>query len=263
MPSETIGKTFGVAAGVCVVCSLCVSSAAVFLKPLQDANRTLDKRKNILIAAGLMEEGEKADVGALFREIDTQVVDLSTGQFVTDVSPEDLEQGKAGGDSQQTIPLSEGQDIAGIKKKPKYRAVYLLQEGGRIERVILPVRGMGLWSMMRGFVALDANLNTIESFLIYEHGETPGLGGEVDNPRWKKQWVGKKAFDENGRPALQVVKPNRADSVYEVDGLSGATITSRGVENLVRFWLGEQGYGPLLETLRKQKTDGQSKTDAV
>ena len=94
---------------------------------------------------------------------------------------------------------------------------------------------------------------TINGLTFYDHGETPGLGGEVDNPKWKKQWVGEQAF-KNGKPHIDVVKgtaPTGVSTDGKLDGLSGATLTANGVESLLNFWLGEHGYGPYVQTLSK------------
>ena len=123
-----------------------------------------------------------------------------------------------------------------------------------LEKVILPVHGYGLWSTLYGFVALESDLNTIAGLGFYEHGETPGLGGEVDNPRWKALWEGKQAYRE-GNVAISVIKgavnPQASTAAWQVDGLSGATLTSKGVNNLVRFWLGQDGFAPFLSNLRQ------------
>jgi len=248
MPRETIGKTIGVAAGVCVVCSVFVSTASVCLKPIQDRNRTLERRKNILMAGGLMEAGQQVDVDALFREIETRVVDLSTHEFVDNVAPEDVDPAKDAQDPNRRVDVQDQK--VGIKRVGKYQLIYVTREGDRIKRVILPVVGKGLWSTMYGFLALGSDMDTVKTLAFYQHGETPGLGGEVDNPDWKRSWVGKKAYDGNWDPQIRVVK-GRANpqAPSEVDGLSGATLTSRGVEHLVDFWLGKEGYGPTLKKL--------------
>jgi Na+-transporting NADH:ubiquinone oxidoreductase subunit C len=246
MPRETVGKTIAVAAGVCVVCSVFVSTASVVLKPIQDKNRTLERRRNILIAAGLMEPGQQADVDALFREIETRVVNLETDEFADEVAPEDVNPPKDAEDPELRIDVEDPR--LGIKHLGKYRRIYLVEEDGKIKRVVLPVVGKGLWSTMYGFLALDGDMRTVESMSFYQHGETPGLGGEVDNPRWKQSWVGKLAYDESWQPQIDVVK-GRADpnAPSEVDGLSGATLTARGVQNLVRFWLSDEGYARILK----------------
>ena len=254
MPKETIRQTIGVAAGVCVVCSVLVSTASVSLKNRQDRNKTLEKRTNIVMAAGLYKSDESPNVDELFQQIDARVVDLDDDELV-DEDPETVDPKKDAQDPQRRVEV--GDKKLGMKYVGKYQVIYVREEGGRIERVVLPVVGKGLWSTMYGFLALESDLTTIGSIAFYEHGETPGLGGEVDNEKWKKKWQGKQAFDKEGALAVKVAKGKAAPGAdHEVDGLSGATLTSRGVENLVRFWLGEEGYGPVLEKLKAGGGDG-------
>ena len=113
--------------------------------------------------------------------------------------------------------------------------------------IVLPIKGYGLWSTLYGFLALDKDAVTVRGITYYQHGETPGLGGEVDNPTWKAKWPGRKAYDESWAPALRVIKGQAgppSSSPHQVDGLSGATITSRGVNDMINFWLGESGFAP-------------------
>ncbi|MEX2366075.1 MAG: NADH:ubiquinone reductase (Na(+)-transporting) subunit C, partial [Pseudohongiellaceae bacterium] len=141
-----------------------------------------------------------------------------------------------------------------ISRRARYSIAYLLEdENGNVDRIVLPVHGYGLWSTLYGFIALKGDGNTVTGITFYEHQETPGLGGEVDNPRWKSVWEGKEIYDDDGDVALRVIKgsvdENTGDAVHKVDGLSGATLTSRGVQNLVSFWMGENGFGPVLKQL--------------
>ena len=254
MPKETIQQTIGVAAGVCVVCSVLVSTASVCLKARQERNKTLEKRVNILTAAGLLEADGEGDVDQLFEQIDARVVDLSTHDFV-EADPEEVDPVKEAQDPNLGFEVQDRR--LGIKRLGKRQIVYLKQKDGSIERVVLPVVGKGLWSTMYGFLALDGDMTTVKSMAFYQHGETPGLGGEVDNDKWKDSWIGKLAFDQQGDPAIDVVKGQATPGAdHEVDGLSGATLTSNGVENLVLFWLGEEGYGPVLEKLKAGGGDG-------
>ena len=250
-------KTLLVAAAVCVVCSIVVSTAAVVLKPLQEANKANDRKRNILVAAGLLKQGKKPGgdgIAALFEKIDARVLDLDTGSFVDSILPQDLDEKAAVKTPGQHVKLSGRGDPAGIRRRANLRVVYFLREDGAVKRIILPVRGKGLWSTMYGFLALDGNGNTIKAMEFYAHGETPGLGAEIDNPRWKAGWLDKQAFDESGQIKIAVIKgkvdTDSDDAVYQVDGISGATITARGVTKLVHFWLGAQGYGPLLAKLQ-------------
>ena len=152
--------------------------------------------------------------------------------------------------------LSGANDIALIKRRERFTTVYMVEQDGQIEALILPVRGYGLWSTLHGFVALKSDLNTVVGLGFYQHAETPGLGGEVDNPKWKALWPGKTLFDDAGKPIIEIVKggvdPSSAQAGHQVDALAGATLTSNGVDHLLQFWLGEQGFGPYLAKLRTQ-----------
>ncbi|MCV6614604.1 MAG: Na(+)-translocating NADH-quinone reductase subunit C [Cellvibrionaceae bacterium] len=255
--NDTIKKTVIVALSLCLVCSVIVSTAAVVLKPAQEANKQLDYNRNILAAADLLEEG--ADVNELLKQITPKLVDLSTGKFVSvdDVDGiSDLakyDQNKAAKDPALSDKLSKGDDPAKILRKEKYAKVFLVQaEDGSVEKIVLPIKGYGLWGQLYGFLALGADLNSVVGVGFYDHKETPGLGGEVDNPAWKANWVGKQMYAADGSIALKVLKAKApADAKHEIDGLSGATLTTRGVENLFHYWLGADGYGPLLNNLKK------------
>jgi Na+-transporting NADH:ubiquinone oxidoreductase subunit C len=251
--NESIRNTLIVAFSLCIVCSVLVSAAVVMLQPVQEVNKALDRKRNILAAAGMLVEGESIE--EQFKQIDTRLVDLRTGKFADDA--QDLnkyDQRKAAKDPELSEALSDEQDIAKIGRREQYSLVYLVQDPqGAIEKVILPIRGYGLWSTMYGFIALDADANTVAGIGFYEQGETPGLGGEVDNPRWKAFWPGKQVY-RDGEVQIGLIKgsvdPAAANAKWEVDGLAGATLTSRGVTNLVHFWLGENGFEPFLNKLR-------------
>lgn len=253
MGNDTITKTLLVAGLLSIICSVIVSSAAVFLKSNQVKNKDLDRKKNILMAAGLLEEDKSIE--ELFAKFDTRIVDLSTGEYSDALDAATFDQRKAAKSEEYGIAIAKDHDLGGNKKRSKYALVYIASdENGDLQQLILPVHGKGLWSTLYGFLALDADMTTINGFAFYEHGETPGLGGEVDNPLWKAQWVGKKAFDDSWNTRIEVLKgkvnPNSPNIQYQVDGLSGATITSRGVRDLLRYWLGENGFGPFLNNIR-------------
>lgn len=244
-------KTLFVAFALCIVCSVIVSTAAVMLKPAQEANKTLDRKRNILAAAGMLDES--MSVEEQFSKVSSRIVDLRTGKFSDDKDPEKYDQRKAAKDPGSSEKLSAEQDIAKIARRENYAIVYLVGANeGSFEKVILPIHGAGLWSTLYGFIALEADTNTVAGLGFYEHGETPGLGGEVDNPRWKALWPGKEVY-KDGAAALGLVKGSvdaaSADAPWQIDGLSGATLTSRGVSNLVQFWLGDSGFSLFLQNL--------------
>ena len=246
--NDSIKKTLFVVIALSLVCSIIVSTAAVVLKPKQQANAVLDQQTKILEVAGIELTG---DVPALYAEnIEPRLVDFATGDFV-DGDAAAFDQRKAAKDPAQSIKLSAEDDIAKIIRRANTGTVYLVKDGAETSKVIIPVHGNGLWSMMYAFVAVETDGNTVSGITYYEQGETPGLGGEVENPTWRAQFVGRKLFDENHRPANQVVKGGAPQgSEHGVDGLSGATLTSVGVQHTFDFWLGDMGFGPFLAKVR-------------
>ncbi|NHZ73404.1 MAG: Na(+)-translocating NADH-quinone reductase subunit C [Nitrospirae bacterium] len=245
------------ATAVCIVCAIVVSSAAVSLKPAQEINAALEKQRNVLLAAGLLEAGEKIDaveVQRRFENIRMVVVNLETGEEATDIDPATFDQVRAAKDPETSSVAPKNRAL--VQRLPDHVLVYEVLGDNGVEGIVLPIQGYGLWSTLYGFIALDNDLETIRGITFYQHGETPGLGGEVDNPKWKARWVGRKAFGEDGQPKITVIKGPAgppAEDPYEVDGLSGATLTARGVTNLVHFWLGDEVLGPYLENLSRRR----------
>ena len=253
---ESTARTLVVALLVCLVCSVFVAGAAVALRPTQLENRQLDKQRSILAIAGLGEVGMSANqVKTLYSErIVARLVDLETGKFSDEFDPNSFDPLVAAKDPKLSQALPSEEDIASIKRRERYSVVYIVEENDSIDTLIMPIRGYGLWSTLYGFIAVKGDLNTVEGLGFYQHGETPGLGGEVDNPKWRSQWQGKELFNDDGKLAIQVVKggvdPQSPRADHQVDALAGATLTSNGVNNLLRFWLGEDGFGPFIANLR-------------
>lgn len=254
LPNDSTKKTIIVAVSLCFVCSILVSASAVLLKPMQLSNKKADIKKNIIAVADLKSDGSNID--ELFKQFEVKIVDLETGAYVDDVDPATYDQRKAAGDPIQSIMLTGEQDIAGIGKRAKLAKIYLLKEGAEVKQIVLPVHGYGLWSTLYGFLSLESDGNTIKGIKFYQHAETPGLGGEVDNPRWQAKWIGKTIFDDKGDLRFEIVRgqvaAGNAAENHQVDGLSGATLTSQGVSNMVNYWLGEGGFGPFLTKLRNK-----------
>lgn len=257
---DSVKKIVLVALGVCLVCSLLVSSVAVGLAARQDENRRLDKIKNILRAADLYSDG--VDVGKTYAEkVEPVLIELSSGETVGEdqfnefLNIENFNMDEVTNHPEYGEAIPRDEDIGGISRKPKYMVVYLVKENDQLSKVILPVHGKGLWSTLYGFLSLNNDLKTVSGITFYQHAETPGLGGEVDNPRWQAIWKGKDAFDESGGLIIQVLKgqvdPSSPNAGHQIDGLAGATITTRGVDNFVKYWLTENGYGPFLNKLRE------------
>ena len=269
--NDSLEKTIAIAVALCLVCAVLVSFAAVALKPLQVGNKAADMKKNILEVAGLLEEG--ANINKEFSDkIEAKIVDLETGEYVESVNADEYDQRKAAKDPAQSVAIPKDKDIAHIRVKAKYAKVFLVKENGAIKSIILPINGYGLWSTLYGFLSLDADGQTVQSINFYDQQETPGLGGEVVNPKWRALWKGKKVYAETDQPSLEKgliteadigepalslingsVDPTKAGSQYQVDGLAGATLTSTGVTNLVRYWTSDEGFAPYLKKVRSVK----------
>lgn len=277
MAADSIKKTIGVALGVCLISSILVSLAYVKLKPVQDMNKKMDRLKNILLAGGI-EIGDHDDIMKLYKEnITPVIVELKTGKVLKKIDkdplkPENFDIETLAKDPRFSSLIPSETDLASIKRRPDFMIVYNVMGGKNsteVEKRIFPIYGRGLWSTMYGLLAIDKDMETIKGFTFYKHEETPGLGGEVDNPKWKALWRGKKAFKITGETAILEIKvikgkviPGSSGADSTIDGLSGATLTTRGVNNLVRFWLGFNGkewgncgYGPYIRNLIKDKRE--------
>ncbi len=254
MSNDTIGRTVIVAVSVCIVCSIIVSTAAVLLRPTQQENKLLDKKRNILAAAGLLQADK--DIESQFANITPQLVDVGDGQLSDAYVAAEYDQRAAANDPQLSVSLSSEEDVAKISRRSRYAVSYMLMDGDKVDKIILPVHGYGLWSTMYGFLALESDFNTIAGIGFYEHAETPGLGGEIDNPNWKKLWIGKKIYRDEQNVGFTVIKgnvqPGTAGSEYLVDGIAGATLTVKGVDNMIKYWLGKDGFAPFLTRLKKE-----------
>ncbi len=241
---------FGFAAAVCFVCSILISTANVGLRERQEANKLLDKQKSVLQAAWLIEPGERVSregIEQIFENVRARVLDLTTNTLLDDDAA-------AAFDPERAPEAAAPQNKAGIRFMPEQVEIYEVIEDGQVAMLVLPIVGQGLWSTMHGFIALDADTRTIRGLTYYDQAETPGLGGEVDNPRWKRLWQGRLAYDDDWNVAIEIVKGAAGppeEAPHQVDGLSGATLTSRGVSEMLQFWLGENGYAPFLKSFRE------------
>jgi len=231
----------------CIACAVIVSVTAVSVRPEQNLNVENEKKLKILAAAGIMTD----EVEKEFSKIKTLYVDFKSNQLVE--VTENYDHIKASSNVAQSSLVPKEQDIAILKRRENVAPIYVwYSEQNQIQKIVLPIRGYGLWGTLYGYLSLDADLNTVKGIEYYDHKETPGLGGEVDNPVWKSDWNGKKVYDSSGNVILYVTKGPSTEE-YEIDGISGATLTSNGVSNMIKYWLGENGYGPVLEMLRGDK----------
>lgn len=257
--------TIMVALVLCLVCSVLVSAVAVGLKPAQVKNQMLDLNKNILVAAGLFDPttDTNEDVAERFEDFDVKLVDLQSGKYatedqlseagITDVNSYDANQ--AAKNAALSTDLGNN-DPASIGATPKFAKVFVKNDAnGNPELMVLPIHGYGLWGTIYGFLTLESDLNTIKGISWYSHKETPGLGARIEEKKWRDQWQGVNAYNEQGEVEVGVGKGK------PIDGISGATLTSKGVNNLVQFWLGDQGYKPFLDNLRGGSAGGNDKAD--
>lgn len=249
---ETFGKTVGFVFAVCIVCAALVSVSAVQLKPRQVANKLLDQQTKVLEAAGLLEKagkGAKNIVATYNKYVEARMIDLDSGDFI-EGNPAMFDERRNSRDvSKSDKPQN---DIAGINRRSHDAVIYIVRnDAGQVETVVLPIVGSGLWDLMFGYVGLEADLNTVRSVVYSDHKETPGLGAEVMNPKWKALWPGKKIYNEQGEAKVHLVKGGaKADDIHGVDALSGATLTSNGVSKTLQFWFGEEGYKPFINKHR-------------
>ena len=257
---NTVGKTFAVVTALCLVCSIFVAGAAGALHPVQARAKATDMQKNILEVAGISVDSGSSVADSFKKNIKTQIIDLSTGKPV-DLAAEKALDKKAcvTGDADSfdfksaaknpncTYEVKAENDVAGIRLRSKYMPVYTSKDS-----VILPFYGQGLWSTMYGYLAVAPDGNTVKGIIYYDQGETAGLGGEVTNPKWRAQWDGRKVYADDGTMKLKVTKYGKAqDKDFDVDGISGATLTSRGVDNQIKYWLGSDGYQKYLSSLKE------------
>jgi Na+-transporting NADH:ubiquinone oxidoreductase subunit C len=243
------GYVFGFATACCVVCSLGVSSAALGLSEKQEINRKRDMQSSILNALQLPEDGHKLTGEEIDTLWETRVALLtvdSAGQLVTD---NDID-----GDGQTNasdVKLARAA-VKGTDKTPELLAVYARNDGGSKGAYAIPMYGMGLWGPISGFLALAPNGEDVLGTTFFAPKETPGLGAEIVEAPFKDQWVGKKVVLNGEKKPIRVVKgavTACADELdYCVDGVSGATITSRGVDAMVAEALNY--YDPYLKQLR-------------
>ena len=221
-------RTLVVALLVALVCSVTVSVTAVLLKPRQDASRLLARAASVTGMAAVLGSGV----------VQARFVDLTSGAYVER-------------DPGSSLLLPAARDGAGLGRREDVVAVFELRDEGRLRLLIVPVRGSGYQSTLKGYLALKADLNTVAALSFYEQGATPGLGARVEEDAWRALWTGKQIADADGVTRLAVVK-GTGDGAHEVDGITGATRTGRGVNRLLQFWLGPDGYGPLLARLRAE-----------
>lgn len=250
-PNDDPVKTLGIAILVAFFSAVTVSVTAVWLRPYQEANRKAELEARVERMLDTLPGMRHMMMEVGVDSLETRMVDLANGSFVSGADPAGFDAVAAARDPAASIELAPEADIAGIKRRANLSPVYLLQRHGRLMLIVLPVYGAGYQSTIRAYLALEHDLVTIAALTITEQGDTPGYGARIEEPEWQALWPGRKIADENGNIVIAVVR-GQATTPYEVDGISGATYTSNGVMNMLRFWLGDLGFGPFLNRLEKE-----------
>ncbi len=252
---ESVTGTFAVAAVVALICSLIVSVTVYWLRPIQLALRSVEQNRAVLIAAGLAgptESLEDSAVVSRFLNVETRLADLDAAAFVAaDASMIAAYDFRAAADEpDQSRAIEADADIASLGTRPILMPVYVLEEGTRLDRIILPVYGQGMWSTIYGYIALRGDLETIADIWFYEHGETAGIGDRILDPDWLASFTDKRAISPDGAVQLRIGGTADVDPASGVDSITGATVTVSAIDRFIRYWLGDDGYGPLLARMR-------------
>jgi Na+-transporting NADH:ubiquinone oxidoreductase subunit C len=213
------------AAAITIVCGGLLAFASQTLKPLQDANVELERKKNIL--STVMELKDSDDINKIYSE---RVKELVIG---------------FDGNVKEGVSASAVVIAAEYKKKPEDRLLPVYefrnqQNPEKLDNVVLPVYGFGLWNDIWGFVALQSDLNSIQGVKFQHKGETPGLGARIESEEIQGRYKGKSIFDNGVLESVMMQKGEGMDytgDAHKVDGMSGATLTGKGVNNMLRDYL--------------------------
>ncbi|UMA63501.1 FMN-binding protein [Roseivivax marinus] len=247
LPNESRTKTLVVAFLVSIVCALTVSGATVLLRPIQTANRAAEEQARIeALVRGIPGMAELLEQSG--GTLSTVVVDLETGRAAEDVTSDTLPLALADAANWSTLDAED--DVAGLGQRPDLAQVFLLREDDEVSLVLLPMTGQGYGGRIDAIMALRGDMNTVAGVAVTNHSETPGLGGRIEEPAWQEGFVGTELRAPTGDMRFAVAR-GEASPPYEVDGITGATRTGRGFTNMVRFWLGTEGYGPLIRAVQR------------
>lgn len=247
-PNESRAKTIVVAFLLSGVCAVLVTAATVVLRPIQTANRAAEEQlrlEHLLTSIPGMSDIVAEAGGSALTSV---VVDLTEGRAAEDLDSNALQ--TALDDPGNWTQLAPEQDTAGIGARPDFAQVFLLRDGERISLLILPILGSGYNGPIRAMLALRGDMNTIAGLTITDQSETPGLGARIEEAAWQAEFAGKQLADEAGNLRFSVARGS-AGTEYEVDGITGATRTSNAITRMIRFWVGPDGYGPLIDAVQR------------
>ena len=265
---------------VCVTCSLILAGAATVLKPRQEANAKLDVVQNILITVGhdaqtLRQNTPQHCFDLYEKEFNLLLIDKNNqlaepAKMRTELNtlgyPEGLIDGLDTTDllrkfesKKRLLASRKGQPLE--EYDPRYKLVHEWQPTGTVEAYVIPIEGYGLWDMIYGYLALDADLNTVKGISFYSHKETPGLGARITEEWFKDQYKGKTILNPQGKlVSVNIVRGKVADlyqgdaTKHYVDGISGATLTGKGINDFMAEQL--EQYEPFFKIKRKATMGG-------
>jgi Na+-transporting NADH:ubiquinone oxidoreductase subunit C len=219
------------AAAVCVICSLVLSLVTSVLRPYQERNIALDKKKNILKSLNLYDP----DRGATMEDIE-RIYNEKIQEVIIDARGNEVQ----------------GKSVQDAELDPSMNHLFLRKDNGALA---IPVAGMGLWDMIKGYLAIERDGHTVMGITFYEQLETAGLGAEIVNDMFTDNFKGKDILNSAGELVAVTVAKGKAEEASggelrnTVDGISGATMTGRGVTDLLKA--GAELYKPYLQKLWK------------
>jgi Na+-transporting NADH:ubiquinone oxidoreductase subunit C len=230
-----------------IIAAALLSTAAMLLKPFQERNVAIDKMGGILVSAKIPDVNSTNAMTFFNEYVKEEIVINQDGDVVDSYTGGKMEDGKAFKiDMKKQLYLkSQGE--------PFELPLYVIEKDGT-KLFIIPFRGVGLWGPLWGNMALNDDLNTVIGVTFDHKGETPGLGAEITTESFTKQFVGKKIFDDNNQfTSIMVVKGGitklpENQRIHGVDAISGGTITSVGVSDMIEDVL--TCYLPYLEKNR-------------
>lgn len=252
-------KALIVVLAVSLACSILVSTASISLKPIQLLNQKVERSRHIVALTGLVPAQKKLTDEEILQaeaQLDIRVINIGTGEFDDSIDPEQFDGRAAVNNPDLSVAIPVADDLARLGRRPQHAVIYLVWENEELKRVILPVYGQGMWSTLYGYLALEPDFNTIAAVTFYEQGETAGLGDQITRPDWQAKWQGRQLFNNQGEVQFRVAAGSVAESSaaarYQVDAMSGATVTGDSVTRLVQYWFGANGYWAFLNHLQNQ-----------
>lgn len=253
MNKDSPRNAFFVVMITALVCSSLVSAAVVVLRPIQLNNQMLDRSRNIMQLTGLLpgeQVVEDEDMLELYKSLDVRIINIDDAIYDEEIDPVTFNTRLALNDPELSVSIPSELDLASLGRRTRFVPVYMVWDDDGLDRVILPVRGNGMWSMLYGYIALEPDFNTISGMTFYEQNETPGLGDQITHRHWLEQWQGRQVYDDEGNPRFRVnesvVQPGSETARFEVDALTGATVTADAVTSMVHYWFGPHGYQDFL-----------------